>query len=332
MLKLTVDPDPGYAVKELFFTYNPVQNNLYGIFPGYPDNNKLVIRNTTLPVGTKISFLSTNENLVWKQNGSDVEISLPEFNPNKIKSAYAFAIKIENFGKYASKPRIKVEYKPGELKPTLSMLSDAGMEIRYTDDGSDPGPNSTLYTLPIVINKNGLIKAYSFYKTNAERSLTSSVVAEEVKIYSWMNAVKVSGLKTGINYRYYQPAGNVDMGSTNDKPNEAGVTDIISIRLKKQKDKFAFDFSGYLKIEKDGIYSFYLESDDGSQLLIGDDEVINNGGYHGTVEKTGRAALKKGFHKIHVLYFDAGGDNSLKLSIQPDGGVKQQIPASSLFH
>jgi len=144
--------------------------------------------------------------------------------------------------------------------------------------------------------------------------------------------VKVSGQKQGINYKYYQPDGNVDMGSINNKPDESGITDIISIVQKKRNDRFAFEFSGYLKIEKDGIYSFYLESDDGSQLLIDDQEVINNGGYHGTVEKTGRAALKKGYHKIRVLYFDAGGENSLKVSIQPEGGIKQQIPESSLFH
>jgi len=332
MLKLTVDPDPGYAVKELFFTYNETKNNLYAIFPKYPDNRKLIVKNINLPAGTKISFLSTKENLVWTQDGTDVEISLPEFNPNKIKSPYAFAVKIENFGKYASRPQIKVAYKPGDLKPMLSILSAAGTEIRYTDDGSDPGPNSTLYTVPVMINKNSLIKTYSFFKTNTEKSLPSAVASEEVKIYRWMNALKISGQKQGINYRYYQPGGNVDMSSITDKPDEAGITDNISISRKKRKDRFAFDFLGYLKIEQDGIYSFYLESDDGSQLLIDNEEIINNGGYHGTVEKTGRAALKKGYHKIHVLYFDAGGENSLKVSIQPERGVKQEIPPSSLSH
>jgi hypothetical protein len=147
-----------------------------------------------------------------------------------------------------------------------------------------------------------------------------------------MNALKISGQKPGINYRYYQPGGNVVMGSINDKPDDAGIADNISLTRKKQKDKFAFEFLGYLKIEKDDIYTFYLESDDGSKLLIDNEEIINNGGYHGTVEKTGRAALKKGYHKIHVLYFDAGGDNSLKVSVQPEGGVKQEIPGTNLFH
>ncbi len=33
LLKLTVDPDPGFAVKECFFTYNAAHNDLYAILP-----------------------------------------------------------------------------------------------------------------------------------------------------------------------------------------------------------------------------------------------------------------------------------------------------------
>ena len=127
MLKLTVDPDPGYAVKEVFYTYNPTTNDLFAIFPKYPDNRKLVLKDVTLPAGTKISFLSTKENLQWRQVGTNVEISLPEYNPNKIKSPYAYAVKIENFGKFASKPEIKVDYKPGQLKPLVTIDSDRGL-------------------------------------------------------------------------------------------------------------------------------------------------------------------------------------------------------------
>ena len=55
-------------------------------------------------------------------------------------------------------------------------------------------------------------------------------------------------------------------------------------------------------------------------------------GYLGNVEKNGTAALKKGFHKIKILYFDSGGGNSLKVSMQPEGGAKQEISPSLLFH
>jgi hypothetical protein len=72
-------------------------------------------------------------------------------------------------------------------------------------------------------------------------------------------------------------------------------------------------FEGFIKINKDGIYSFSTLSDDGSKLFIDDREVVNNDGEHGSVEETGKAALKKGFHKIKVVYFDGGGGNELKV-------------------
>jgi hypothetical protein len=102
--------------------------------------------------------------------------------------------------------------------------------------------------------------------------------------------------------------------------------------LKKRGDRVAFEFNGYIKIDKDGIYNFYLESDDGSRLYLDDDLVVDNGGYHGTVEKEDKAALKKGFHKIRVIYFDAGGGNSLKASMMQEGGQKMEIPSSLLYH
>jgi hypothetical protein len=89
---------------------------------------------------------------------------------------------------------------------------------------------------------------------------------------------------------------------------------------------------GYIKIDKDGIYTFFTDSDDGSMLYIDDEEIVNNDGDHGNVEKSGKAALKKGYHKIKVLYFDSGGGNSLKVSLQPEGGKKEVIPAALLFH
>jgi hypothetical protein len=89
---------------------------------------------------------------------------------------------------------------------------------------------------------------------------------------------------------------------------------------------------GYIRIDKEGIYTFFTESDDGSKLFIGDDEVVSNDGDHGVEEKSGKAALRKGFHKIKVLYYDSGGGNALKVSMQQEGGKKEEIPASVLYH
>ena len=124
----------------------------------------------------------------------------------------------------------------------------------------------------------------------------------------------------------------IDLASINNTPASSGIADIISQQNKKRSDKFAFEFNGYIKIDKDGIYTFFTDSDDGSMLYLDDEEIVNNDGDHGSVEKNGKAALKKGYHKIKVLYFDSGGGNTLRVSIQPEGGKKEIIPASLLFH
>ena len=45
MIKLTVNPNPGYAVKEVFFTYRAASNQLYAILPRYPSDGKVILKN-----------------------------------------------------------------------------------------------------------------------------------------------------------------------------------------------------------------------------------------------------------------------------------------------
>jgi hypothetical protein len=106
----------------------------------------------------------------------------------------------------------------------------------------------------------------------------------------------------------------------------------ITNQLKKRAEKYALSFTGYIRIDKNTQVTFFTESDDGSKLFIDDEEVVNNDGDHGAQEKSGKAILKKGFHKIKILYFDSGGGNSLKVSMQAEGGSKIEIPTAVLFH
>lgn len=329
LLKITVDPEPGYAVKEIFYTYNANTNTLYTILPKYPDDKKILLKNVGLASGAAVSFLSTKEKLNWRQQGEDIVIDLPDYNPNKIKAPYAYVIKINNYGMFSPKPVIKVDYEKGAIKPLIS-LSVAGVEaVRYTTDGTDPTLLSELYTKPFSIDNTSIVKA----KAYQAGSLPSSTLEAKVKTYDWKNAVKTANLKPGIAYTYYQSEKNINMVSSfKTDLISSGVADIISVAKKQRADKFAFDFLGYIKIEKDGIYTFFTQSDDGSKLFIDDEEVVDNDGDHGTVEKIGKAALKKGYHKIRVTYFDSGGGNELKVLIKPEGGTKTEVPATVFYH
>ena len=325
LLKLTIDPDPGYAVKEIFYTYNEKTNSLYAIFPKYPDNNKLVIKETTLPAGTTIDFLSTKEKLSWSQEGSNVVINLPAYNPNKIKAPYAYAVKINGYGAFAKKPAIKFEYKT-PMQPTVTLKAGNATDvIHYTTDGTTPTAQSPVYSKPIVVDKTSTVLAVSV----PQSGLTGGIAKEKVIRYEWMKASSPNVLP-GISYRYYEPSGSVNMQSIeNTAVAKDGITDVFSVALKQRKEKFAFAFNGFIKIEKDGFYTFSIGSDDGSKLWIDDVEVVDNDSNNAG---PGKAALKKGYHKISVKYYDGGGENSLHVFVASEGGATVEIPATMLFH
>ena len=329
LLKLTVDPDPGYAVKEIFYTWNEKTNCLYAIFPKYPGNKKLILKDVILPAGTAINFLSPNAKLSWKQQGENVVVDLPEYNPNNIKSPYAYAIRISGYGMFTKKPSIKVAYLNNGLQPFITLSAGGVAAIRYTTDGSEPSLRSALYNKPFIADKSFTVKA----KAYSAGSIPSAVSSAGVIKYEWMNPVKINNPQAGISYRYYQPDENINMVSAFGVPLvQQGVTDNISLAKKQRDSKFAFQFEGYIKINKHGLYTFYTASDDGSKLFIDGMEVVDNDGDHGTTEKSGKAALKKGYHKIKVLYYDGRGNNSLKVMMQAEDGMKEELPAGILFH
>ena len=89
-------------------------------------------------------------------------------------------------------------------------------------------------------------------------------------------------------------------------------------------------YTGYIYIDKAGTYDFYVNSNDGSQLFIGDQVVVDNSGSHGPQERQGKIKLPAGSHPITVLYFDSGGSQLLEVSFQGPGIGKQLIPANIL--
>ena len=338
VLKITVDPDPGYAVKEVFYTYNPTTNSLYAILPRYPSDKKMVLKNIQLSEASVVTFLSTSENLKWQNEGNDVIISMPDYDPNKIKAPYAYVLKISNYGKYAHKPMMIVSYPNGSMTPEISFDKNFTGEIHYTIDGSEPLPdrinrtgtnNSNLYSKPFSVKNTSIVKAIAILPN----ALPSNVSSGEVKVYHWMKGEKVKNPKQGIAWKYYEPEGEISLESIQTSPvKKEGIANAISEKVKQREEKYALQFDGYIKIDKDGVYHFSTISDDGSKLFIDGEEVVNNDGEHGTLEAFGDAALKKGFHKIKVTYFDGGGVNDLKAFWQKGDGEKEIIPGSVLFH
>ena len=69
----------------------------------------------------------------------------------------------------------------------------------------------------------------------------------------------------------------------------------------------------------DGQYTFYTNSDDGSNLYIDNVLVVNNDGLHGATEQSGTIGLKAGKHAISVGYIQQGVILYLLLVIRVPG-------------
>jgi hypothetical protein len=101
-----------------------------------------------------------------------------------------------------------------------------------------------------------------------------------------------------------------------------------------RRDKVAARFSGYLTAPADVIYTFYLISDDASELRIGGRTIIDNDGEHRCQmrERAGQVGLKAGKHSIEVGYTEISLLNGLRLGWEGPGFARAMVPASALRH
>ena len=91
-------------------------------------------------------------------------------------------------------------------------------------------------------------------------------------------------------------------------------------------------WTGQLRVAEAGDYTFHLESDDGSRLLLNRREVVNNDGFRAMVEKSGTRALTAGDHELRLEYFDGGGVAGCRLAWSSPTMPRAIVPAEALFH
>jgi azurin len=89
---------------------------------------------------------------------------------------------------------------------------------------------------------------------------------------------------------------------------------LISLGVTDRRDAFGLVFNGLLDVPKDGEYTFFLGSDDGSRLVIDDQEIIRHDGIHAHSEKKHKVALAAGLRRVRVEYFEQSGEESLTLA------------------
>jgi len=212
---------------------------------------------------------------------------------------------------------------------TITLSSDdAGAKIHYTLDGSEPTEKSARYTKPLTITKSSLLKTKSFV-AGIYPSYPRTVHFSKIEM---LEAVNVLGLEPGVKYLYRE--GNI--GNTRKLKNypvlESGILQTFNVDAVKDERQFGYNFTGYLKVPKSGVYTFSLEANDGAVLYLNDKMLIDNDGGHRAQRLDSKIGLKKGWHPINVDYFQQGLAKSLVVTWEGPGVKTQEIPDSALFY
>jgi hypothetical protein len=213
-----------------------------------------------------------------------------------------------------------------EIEVSLACDTE-GAEIYYTLDNSDPKKSSQLYDKPFFIRNSTDIKMRAYLGNQASLMATAKIRKAQLQ-----DPIESEMVQPGIIYKYFSGSFRNVFDFSELKSQKSAVIDIFSIQPRESEQYFAFDFNGYIQIPRDGLYTFYLRSNDGSRMYLNDRLLINNDGLHPVVERFKSIALKKGLHPISVKYFQEGGTHDLRLSWKGPGFEKQEIPASVLFH
>ena len=80
------------------------------------------------------------------------------------------------------------------------------------------------------------------------------------------------------------------------------------------KNDWGARFSGSINIPFTGNWTFFITSDDGSELWIDGASVAQNHGSHGMRERSGYLNLTQGMHDFRIEFFQGGGPHGLKFA------------------
>jgi alpha-L-fucosidase len=293
----------------------------------WPDDGVIMLRGLGNEPKSARLLAAPNTALQVRRVDSDVRIALPAQAPDDVCSVIALEI--------AGKPIVyrtpKIEADSGTfvnaLEVHVTTPGDA-LEIRYTLDGSEPTHASPLANAALKLDKTSVVSARAFHGGKA----VSATARRSFERVAPRAAQTPSHTEPGLKCEHFE--GNWDVLPDFDAlhASSSEVVEQVGLGGGRKGERLALRFSGFLEVRRDEVYVFALSSDDGSDLWIDDERVVDNDGLHGSAEKRGSAALAAGKHAVRVGWFNKTGGAELALKFAAIGGEPREAAAAALSH
>ncbi len=192
----------------------------------------------------------------------------------------------------------------------------ASAKAYYTLDGTDPTRDALLYTKPIPLSTSTLLKAKVFLPSGK----TSNTV--------WIDFNRLDPTKNGLFYVVRHPGLDSSMDPENWVHGRSGVTWTVELpEIPDRRPPFLVRFTGFLTVEREGLYTFYMKADSGSSVTLENSAVINDssplvGGW-----RKGQILLREGKHQLSVVDVEINARNGFALEYEGPGIPRKKIPS-----
>ena len=178
-----------------------------------------------------------------------------------------------------------------------------------------------------VAYMNGSIDDVRLYN----RALTAGEIAA---LYNQTSSTKIGmRLTSGLSGAYYDGTNfNTYVATYIDSTINFNPADTaLGVNRANGGDTFSVKWTGYIKPDYTGTYTFYTTSDDGARLYVNGSTVIDSWIDQGPTEHSGTMALTAGqWYPIELDFYENGGGAAIMLSWSEASVSKQIIPAANL--
>jgi predicted alpha/beta superfamily hydrolase len=181
--------------------------------------------------------------------------------------------------------------------------------MRYTTDGSEPTADSPKCQNQIELTGGCTLKVRNV-NLKYKNYPTATFIYRQDDFMKGLQSV--NNLKPGLKYQYYEGAWDSLPDFSKLKPLKSGITENANLKDAVKKDSFALRLDGYLHITEKELYYFWISSDDGSQLYINNQLILNNNGIHSAdLPRVSVIPLTPGYYPLTIKYFEKNGNESL---------------------
>ena len=299
---------------------------------------------------TRVEFFINNQKVSTDQNGGN-GWSHSWSSP----SAGTYAIHATAFdgdGASTKSATVTLQVDSQQQPPTITSTPPSagyvGSPWTYTVQASGtPAPTFSLQNAPNgmqIDSQSGVIswtpanagqvdfsvRASNGVQPNAQQPVSVTVASLRAPEYPLGNVAALTG---GIEWSSYLVDSGLDALPVFDSltAEAQGHAAAPTLDMRPRNDHFAMRYVGFLSVPVDGVYTLTTESDDGSQLFIGDNLVVDNNGLHAAQERSGAIALQAGRHAVTITYHEASSDHVLLVKWQGPGVQSGVVPTSAWF-